>query len=421
MRLPLGSAVVVGMLFAALSVAHAQTDTLLVSPSATPCLVVRAGPGTDFSKRTCIVPGTRVVSDSSVPYWNHVTLANGTKGWSSKKFLVALSLSTDADTTKWLEVHFVDVGQGDGILIRTANDNVPGNGRYEGRTIVIDGGPNKQDATNAMFAYMAKVLPPATPIDALIVTHPHDDHYPGAWGLLAHYTVNDFYDSGFPKSGSEWNSFMTAVRAEKAADGTPTRLHIGVANLGTPDWGREVKAEFLYAYPGDSTGLGNDNTLENNASIVLKLTYGQTSFLFMGDAEGKGRDDSPAVAKFVEARLLAHPEKLKANVLKIAHHGSETSSTLPFINAVDPDYVVVMSGRKSFLGHFLPDSTTLQRYCKHKASTRILRTDQDDAAEGRTATTDADSDNIVIRTNGVRIVAEAYSNGKRIAIDACRA
>jgi beta-lactamase superfamily II metal-dependent hydrolase len=194
-----------------------------------------------------------------------------------------------------------------------------------------------------------------------------------------------------------------------------------VANLGTPDWGSEVQAEFLYAYPGDPAGLGTDNTLENNASIVLKLTYGQTSFLFMGDAEGKERDDSPTVPKYVEARLLAHPERLKANVLKIAHHGSETSSTLPFINAVDPDYVVVMSGRKQFQGHFLPDSSTLQRYCDHKASTRILRTDQDDAAEGRTASNDADSDNVVIRTNGVRIVVQAYSNGRPITIDRCKA
>jgi competence protein ComEC len=408
----------VAMLFMAGVVARAQSDTLLVSPTATPCLVVRAGPTTDAAKRTCMVPGTRVLADSSVPYWRWVTLPDGTQGWSAKKFLVG---ANDPDTTKWLEVDFVDVGQGDGILIRTADDHVVGNDRYDGRTIVIDGGPNKQDATNAMYQFMASALAPATPIDALIVTHPHDDHYPGAWGLLAHYPVNDYYDSGFPAAGVEWSRFMTAMRGAKGAAGAATRLHIGAAKLGTPDWGSELKAEFLYAYPGDSAGLGTGNTLENNASIVLKLTYGEISFLFMGDAEGKERGDPPSVPKYVEARLLAHPERLKANVLKIAHHGSETSSTLPFINAVDPDYVVVMSGRKKFSTRFLPDSSALQRYCDHKASTRILRTDQDDAKEGRTSSDDADGDNVVIRTNGVRIVVEAHSNGKPIIVDACDA
>jgi len=66
---------------------------------------------------------------------------------------------------------------------------------------------------------------------------------------------------------------------------------MGRAQFGTPDWGSELVAEFLYSYPGSPTGLGSGNTLENNASIVLKLTYGNISFLFMGDAEGKNRSE----------------------------------------------------------------------------------------------------------------------------------
>jgi beta-lactamase superfamily II metal-dependent hydrolase len=115
-------------------------------------------------------------------------------------------------------------------------------------------------------------------------------------------------------------------------------------------------------------------------------------------------------------------DKLKANVLKIAHHGSETSSSLPFIQAVDPDVVVVSSGRKDFGPHsplFLPDKSTLQRYCSHKASTRIYRTDQNDAQEARTEGNDADSDNVLIRTNGTELQVQAFENGMPFTVTSC--
>jgi beta-lactamase superfamily II metal-dependent hydrolase len=121
------------------------------------------------------------------------------------------------------------------------------------------------------------------------------------------------------------------------------------------------------------------------------------------------------------------PAKLKANanVLKIAHHGSETSSTLPFLQAVDPDIVVVSSGRKNFKGRgtenrFLPDKTTLQRYCAHKPSTRIYRTDQGDEQQRRTVANDADGDHIIVRTNGHDLLVEALEDGQPISMNSCR-
>ncbi len=121
----------------------------------------------------------------------------------------------------------------------------------------------------------------------------------------------------------------------------------------------------------------------------------------MGDAEGKDRDDDPDEAQYVEKILIdGVPDQLDATVLKIAHHGSETSSTLPWIRAVDPEIVVVQSGRQSFGGTFLPDSTTLQRYCTHNADIRIYRTDQGDEATATVARDAVDGDHIVIRTNG---------------------
>lgn len=125
----------------------------------------------------------------------------------------------------------------------------------------------------------------------------------------------------------------------------------------------------------------------------------------MGDAEGKERNQTPEQARYVEKILLetVPPEKLKATVLKPGHHGSETSSTLPFINAVDPEIVVVSSGRKPFGETYIPDASTLRRYCCHNSRIRIYRTDQNDEAEHRDVTNDADGDDIVIRTNGTTI------------------
>ena len=401
---------------------RAQADILVVRSNVSDCLVVRARPEADAPRRACIAPGTRVTAIASAPFWRQVVLPNGKKGWAAKRFLdvVVASTTPAADTSRWLEVHFVDVGQGDAIWIRTPDDDAPNNGRFDGRSIVIDGGPDRTDEKNAIYRYMSGVVPAGTPIDAMIITHPHDDHYPGAQGLLAHYPVRHIYDSGFPKTGAKWDSFMDAVRV---AQSKGAQLHRGRASFGTIDWGAELGVEVLHAWPGaaDDDDLGSGSNLENNASVVLKLTYGPHSFLFMGDAEGKERADSPDTPQFAEARLLQDPAKLKATVLKIAHHGSETSSTLPFIAAVDPDYVVVMSGRRLYGQVYLPDASTLRRYCERKPTTRILRTDQDDEAEERSTATDADADHVVIKSNGVRLVVETYSNGQRIDVEACAA
>ena len=121
----------------------------------------------------------------------------------------------------------------------------------------------------------------------------------------------------------------------------------------------------------------------------------------MGDAEGKDREDTPGQAKYVEKVLLETvPAKLKSTVLKIAHHGSETSSTIPFIQAVDPEIVIVQSGRKNFSGTFLPDLSTLNRYCAHNPNVKIYRTDQGDEEAGYSLGQAVDGDHVIIRSNG---------------------
>lgn len=391
--------------------------------TAVPCLKVRSLPAPDAAPLACLVPGTTVTGIGAAPYWRQIQLADGRTGWAAKKFLDLSGTPAPppaASPDAWLEVHVIDVGQGDGIWIHTYDDGIPGNGIYEGRNIIIDGGPDASDSRNALLKYVLARAHENAVIDALIITHPHDDHYPGAEGILRHFEVRQYYDPGYPKEGPKYAGFLAMVRAESAL-GSPIVMHMGRSNFGTLDWGNELQVQVLYAYPGSPDGLGSGNTLENNASIVLRLVDGSQSILLMGDAEGKDRDDPPDSARYAERILLdsVGAAGLHSTVLKIAHHGSETSSTLPFIRAVDPQYVVVSSGRKSFNGRFLPDATTLARYCAHNPAIRIYRTDQDDAAQGRTSATDADGDDVLIRTNGSVTMVEGMADGVPVHPTAC--
>jgi beta-lactamase superfamily II metal-dependent hydrolase len=322
-----------------------------------------------------------------------------------------LTASIPADA--WLEVHFVDVGQGDAIWIHTHDDNQDGNGKFEGYNIVIDGGPYSADAKNKLLSYLEGRGHHGANIDALILTHPHTDHFNGAETISRHFHVRDYYDPCYPQTKISYQEFIAALRAE--------RLHMGRNEFGPLHWGKELTAEVLYAWPGNATGLGSGSTRENNASIVLRLQYGKLIFLFMGDAEGKERDGSPQTQKYVEKILLesVDPAKLKSTVLKIAHHGSETSSTLPFIQAVDPAIVVVLSGRKKFSGVFLPAQSTLERYCCHNPNIRIYRTDQNDEENGLSEGEAADGDHIVIRTNGAELKVQALQGGHPFEVNQC--
>jgi competence protein ComEC len=397
-----------------------EPGAYVVRASAAPCLRIRSSPDASASHFACIEPGAIVTAVGVAPFWRQVRLADGLTGWAAKKYLEPVGALVRADTAArddaWLVVHVVDVGQGDGIWIQTFDDNLAGNGRYEGKNIVIDGGP-----AGATFAdYVLERAHPGAVIDALVITHPHVDHYRGAAAVVQQFEVREFYDPGYPSDRPTWTSFLAQVAAE-TANGTPITRRIGRDEFGTPDWGSELDVRFVYSWPGDPAGLGSGSTRENNASIVLRIQYGTQSILFMGDAEGKDRTDDPGAARYVERWLLDSlgAEGLRSTVLKIAHHGSETSSTTPFIAAVDPEFVVVSSGRQSFSGTFIPDATTLARYCAHDPATRIYRTDQDDATERRTASNDQDEDHVIIRTNGSVTLVQGLSGGQPITHTSC--
>jgi competence protein ComEC len=298
-------------------------------------------------------------------------------------------------------VNYVDVGQGDAIWIQgpAQTDGTAGG------NLIIDGGPDR-GAKNRLITYLKTQsygLQPNAVIDCIVASHPHDDHYPGLLDVLAQFQVRQIIDSGYPKEGPKFAEFLAAAKQETAGGKPAKFVALRSSTERAFDCGN-IHADVLFADAATATDMGNSNTRENNASTVLKISFGAFSFLFMGDAEGKDRDDGPATPRYAEKILLAseaqHPGLLQSTVLKIAHHGSETSSTLPFIQAVNPDVLVVMSGRKSFSGTFLPDKTTLARYKQHNANITIVRTDERDATEHRDTTNDADGDDVYIFTDG---------------------
>ena len=422
--------------------ARAQEQALVVLPDASPCLAFRTKPASDATQKDCLAPGTKVSGIGTAPYWRRIRLADNRTGWAAKKFLGAdvaagggggvtppptgntgNTLPDDA----WLEIHFVDVGSGDGIWIHTHDDGIPGNGKFEGKNIVIDGGPVGGDH-NAFLDYLEKNAHADAVIDALFLSHPHDDHYSGAGSVIQHFDVCDYYENGFDPHSSKYDKYKLIVAAGHCRGGKMP-VHSGRASFGTLDFGSELTAEVLYAYPGTDEGLGEKGTLINSGSIVLRITYGTQSFLFMGDLEGKDKHESADKLRFGEKKLLDDPvakAKLRSTLIKAGHHGSETSSTSALIDAVDPQIVIISSGRRDFNTSpngesFLPDITTIQRWCAHNPAIRVYRTDQDDEAEGKSVANDKDGDNIVIETNGKVMKVEAMSGGEPFVATACAA
>jgi competence protein ComEC len=386
-----------------------QNVVYKIKSTAKPCLNVRSEPSTDATSIECLNPGTLVTVINSVPFWREIKFENNQTGWVAKKYIEPLAGEDVSETVDsgildnaFLTIHFVDVGQGDAIWIQTFDDGIDGNGIYEGYTIIIDGGPYSADKSNPLLPYLEKQGHHGANIEALLISHPHDDHFSGAETISRHFSINHYYDPGYPSKISSYVSFKNAMKGTSTKPGKAKHIHIGKQNFGTINWGKELNVEVLYAWKGDTQNkLGFGNTEINNSSIVLRIQYGEHVFLFMGDAEGKERDDDAENPKYVEKILLETvPDKLKSTVLKIAHHGSETSSTIPFINAVDPDIVIVQSGRKPFKGTFIPDKTTLQRYCQQNPDVKIYRTDEGDEAAGFKAPQAVDGDHIIIRSNG---------------------
>lgn len=213
-----------------------------------------------------------------------------------------------------LKVTFLDVGQGDATLIET-----PG-----GTQVLIDGGPNA-----GVLRELAKTLPRFdTDLDMVVGTHPDTDHIGGLVDVFERYAVDQIL---MTENKGESNAARAYARAAETEGAEITMARRGQV------WQLDASTTLEVLFPET-----DPSDMESNASsIVLKLTYGNTSFLFTGD--------SPK--RIEEYLILVEGEHLEADVLKVGHHGSRTSTSELFLAEVDPEFAVISAGKDNRYGH----------------------------------------------------------------------
>ena len=254
-------------------------------------------------------------------------------------------------TNGTIEVHFLDVGQGDSILVRNGD-----------RCMLVDGGPIDEGQTVAAYLRGQGIKT----IDVLVSTHPHADHIGGLLTVLKEFPVNVVYDSGQPHTTQTYEEYLTLIDQKNIRFKVPERDD-------TIDLGPGVTVQVISPPPG---GIGGDDLNEN--SVVLKITHGSVSFLLASDTGFEAEDI-----------MLDSGYDLRSQVLKVGHHGSKSSSGKAFLKAVDPQVSVIEVGAGNSYNH--PAQATLDRL--EAVGSTVYRTDRDG--------------NVVVTSDGKGIIVSA--------------
>lgn len=234
-------------------------------------------------------------------------------------------------------IYYLDVGQSDCTIIKSGD-----------MTMMIDSGTGNQISNIEESIKTLKI----DVIDYLVLTHPHEDHIGGAKDVIEYCTVKNVI---MPKLSAE--NMVTTYTYESLLEA------IAEHNINA------IPAEPGYEFSLNNASVHIFAPLEqdediNNMSIVLKVIYGETSFLFQGDAEKK-----------VENALLKTDYDLTADVLKVGHHGSNTSSVDKYLKAVNPEIAVISCGKDNDYGH--PHDEVLERIDSNNITPYITATDGD--------------------------------------------
>ena len=226
---------------------------------------------------------------------------------------------TPSPTTQELKVHFIDVGQGDSILIDFGDTEM-----------LIDGG----DKSPGVVTYLADYVDGA--LEAMVATHPHADHIGGLIAVLNAFEIEEIWLNGDTSTSKTYAEFTAAIQAEDA-----------VVNIGKRGDKINVgESSFLILNPATLDGTTNNN------SLVLSLQYGNIDFLFTGDAEQE------AEAAMLVSGVVPVPD---VEILKVGHHGSNTACSNEFITAAKPEIAVYMAGEGNRYGH--PHEDTIRVLC----------------------------------------------------------
>lgn len=295
-------------------------------------------------ENTVIEEGTVSENDTETTVEENIT---GTDKDKTKPTAVVQE-QTEKEVSGNMKVHFLDVGQADCILIQTSNN----------KNMLIDAGNN--DDSSFILSYLNNLG--IEKIDVVLGSHPHEDHIGSLDDVINTFSIGKVY---MPNVSHNTQTFLDVLTAIKKKD-----LKITAPVAGEHiDFNIDTKVQILAPNSEKYDNL-------NDYSIIIRLEYGDTSFLFTGDAES-----------ISEREVLSKKYNLNSDVLKVGHHGSTTSSSLAFVKAVSPKYSVISVGNDNKYGH--PDSIIINRL---KMFGEVLRTDE--------------SGTIIITSDGNEITAE---------------
>ncbi|MCL2325800.1 MAG: MBL fold metallo-hydrolase [Proteobacteria bacterium] len=298
----------------------------------------------------------------------------------------------DRDT---LRVHVIDVGQGDAIWIQTPT----------GQNVLIDGGDGgffgRTSAGPIISDYLEfNGFPRGSQFDAVFLSHPHSDHFGGFSWIFSEnsggYRLLNYIDPMEPNTtqdvSASYKSWLSAVKSKVSADRLymPAEEKFSVSSVMPADFfGPNVTAEYVVSNksPGSNP---------NSASMIFRISYAGRAFLFTGDAEA--RQEMEAIEKA--------PEMIVTNFLKVCHHGSETSSSTGFLDAIWQGIAfadrgaLISSGRMAYSGTYLPSGNIVGRLRTMVPEKQLLSTSAGD--DGKSQGDEYRDDNIlvVVKPNG---------------------
>lgn len=256
------------------------------------------------------------------------------------------------DSVNSLSVHFLDVGQGDSIFIELPNS----------QTMLIDAGENYHG--EGIINYIKNCS--YSKIDYLVATHPHSDHIGSMAYIVRNFEIGEIYMPKVSTTTATYENLLNSISKK----GLKIKSAAAGMNITYFD---DFTADIIAPEEIDEKNL-------NNSSIVIKMTLGNKSFLFMGDAE--------------KSEINSITADVSADVLKVGHHGSRTSTTADFLERVQPSIAVISCGINNDYGH--PHESTLKFL--NDINCEIYRTDKD-----KTITVTTDGNTLNVQTNGISI------------------